>query len=146
MPVNNQHFSLSHRVRFSECDPAGIVFYPKYFEMFNDLLEAWIDSMVDGGFAAYILDERFGLPSVKLDVEFLSVSRMGDDVLLELNVVKVGKSSLTLALSCTGSDNVVRVRATQVVVATSLDTHRSIPIPEALRTALAVNSESDAKE
>lgn len=32
-------FSRPHRIRFSECDPAGIVFYPQYFVLFNDLLE-----------------------------------------------------------------------------------------------------------
>ena len=46
-------FELAHRIRFSECDPAGIVFYPQYFVMFNDLLEAWVDQLLPGtGFAA----------------------------------------------------------------------------------------------
>ena len=30
------------RVRFGHCDPAGIVFYPRYFEMLNALVEDWI--------------------------------------------------------------------------------------------------------
>ena len=28
-------------VRFADCDPAGIVFYPRYMEMFNALVEDW---------------------------------------------------------------------------------------------------------
>ncbi|CPO21707.1 4-hydroxybenzoyl CoA thioesterase [Bordetella pertussis] len=28
-------------VRFRHCDPAGIVFYPRYFEMINDFVEEW---------------------------------------------------------------------------------------------------------
>ncbi|OPE27640.1 4-hydroxybenzoyl-CoA thioesterase, partial [Pseudomonas aeruginosa] len=27
-------YEQEHRIRFSECDPAGIVFYPQYFVMF----------------------------------------------------------------------------------------------------------------
>lgn len=27
--------------RFSHCDPAGRVFYPRYLEMFNNLVEDW---------------------------------------------------------------------------------------------------------
>lgn len=47
-----RHFSRPHRIRFSECDPAGIVFYPQYFVLFNDLLEAWVDQLLPGtGFA-----------------------------------------------------------------------------------------------
>ena len=30
-------------VRFSHCDPAGIVFYPQYFIMFNGLVEDWFN-------------------------------------------------------------------------------------------------------
>ncbi len=41
-----RHFSRPHRIRFSECDPAGIVFYPQYFVLFNDLLEAWVDQLL----------------------------------------------------------------------------------------------------
>ena len=28
-------------IRFRHCDAAGIVFYPRYFEMMNDLVEDW---------------------------------------------------------------------------------------------------------
>ena len=28
-------------VRFAHCDPAGIVFFPRYMEMFNNLVEDW---------------------------------------------------------------------------------------------------------
>ena len=28
-------------VRFGDCDPAGIVYYPRYMEMFNSLVEDW---------------------------------------------------------------------------------------------------------
>lgn len=56
-------FSRNHRINFSECDPAGIVFYPQYFVMFNNLIERWFDELLPEGFVGYILDQRFGLPS-----------------------------------------------------------------------------------
>lgn len=28
-------------IRFAHCDPAGIVFFPRYLEMFNNLIEDW---------------------------------------------------------------------------------------------------------
>ena len=31
-------------VLFRHCDPAGIVFYPRYFEMLNDCVEAFLDT------------------------------------------------------------------------------------------------------
>ena len=34
-------FERPLRIRFSHCDPAGIVFFPQYMVMFNGLLEDW---------------------------------------------------------------------------------------------------------
>jgi len=135
--LNYEH---RHRIRFSECDPAGIVFYPQYFVIFNNLLEAWIDSILPAGFAGYIGRLRFGMPTVRLEIDFKAISRMGDDVVLGLQVLKMGTKSLTLSLRCTGIDGEVRVTATQTLVTTSLDDHRSIVIPAALREAINVNS------
>ena len=28
-------------IRFHHCDPAGIIFYPQYFVLFNELIEDW---------------------------------------------------------------------------------------------------------
>ena len=82
--MTNRRFQAEHRIRFSECDPAGIVFYPQYFVLFNDLLEAWIDTLVPGGFACYVGQKLYGLPTVHLEVDFRAMSRMGDDVTLSL--------------------------------------------------------------
>jgi 4-hydroxybenzoyl-CoA thioesterase len=130
-------FSRTRRIRFSDCDPAGIVFYPQYFVLFNDLLEEWIDSLPLGGFADYILRSRFGMPTVRLEADFKAVSRMGDDVILTLDVSRIGQRSFELALDCkAAADGRLRMSARQTLVTTSLDTHQSIEIPPKLREAI----------
>ncbi len=133
---NLLRFERPHRIRFAECDPAGIVFYPQYFVMFNNLLEEWVDSLLPAGFAGYIAAQQCGMPTVRLEADFKSVSRMGDEVALSLELVRLGSSSLTLYLSCTGADGDVRLTVTQILVATSLETHTSIPIPDELSSAI----------
>ena len=129
-------FTRPHRIHFSECDPAGIVFYPQYFVLFNDLMEAWVDSLLPDGFAGLIGTRRVGLPTVRLEVDFKAVSRMGDDVTLRLQVQRVGSASITLRLSCEGTDGSLRMQALQTVVCTSLETHRAIEVPADLRAAI----------
>lgn len=131
-------FSRARRIRFSDCDPAGIVFYPQYFVLFNDLLDEWFDTVWPQGFADYVVRSRFGVPTVRLEADFKSVSRMGDDVILSLNVLRIGERSFELALDCKGAtDESLRMSARQTLVTTSLDTHTSIRIPSQLREALA---------
>jgi 4-hydroxybenzoyl-CoA thioesterase len=131
-------FSRARRIRFSDCDPAGIVFYPQYFVLFNDLLDEWFDTVWTQGFADYVVRSRFGVPTVRLQADFKSVSRMGDDVILSLNVIRIGERSFELALDCKGAaDEGLRMSARQTLVTTSLDTHTSIRIPPQLREALS---------
>jgi 4-hydroxybenzoyl-CoA thioesterase len=130
-------FSTERRIRFSDCDPAGIVFYPQYFVMFNGLVEDWITESLGIRYHHLVLERRVGLPTVRLEADFKAVSRLGDPVILSLSVERLGQRSLTLALRCTGpADDDVRMSLRQVIVTTSLDTHRSIDIPGDLRAAI----------
>ena len=36
-------FVSDKQIRFHHCDPAGIVFYPQYFVLMNELVEDWFD-------------------------------------------------------------------------------------------------------
>ncbi|NML45831.1 acyl-CoA thioesterase [Ramlibacter sp. G-1-2-2] len=128
-------FSVPRRIRFSDCDPAGIVFYPQYFVMFNGLLEDWVDHL-GIGFARLVMQRRIGLPTVRLEADFRAVSRFGDDVNLTLDVAKLGTRSLTLALQCVAADGELRMAVKQVVVTTSLETHKAIEVPEDFRLSL----------
>jgi 4-hydroxybenzoyl-CoA thioesterase len=129
-------FTRQHKIHFSECDPAGIVFFPQYFVLFNDLVEAWIDEMLPDGYHGLIGTRRVGLPTAHLDADFTAVSKMGDQVSLALDVERIGTKSFTLVWTCVGAEGVVRMSAKQTIVATSLDTHRSIAIPDDLLAAI----------
>ena len=129
-------FSRRHKIHFSECDPAGIVFYPQYFVLFNDLIEAWVDTLVPDGYHGVLGTRRLGMPTLRLEVDFKAISRMGDRVTLALDVLRLGGKSLTLGWRCTGEDGELRMAATQTIVMTSLESHRSIEIPADLRAAI----------
>jgi 4-hydroxybenzoyl-CoA thioesterase len=128
-------FRRQRLIRFSDCDPAGIVFYPQYFVMFNGLVEDWVDAM-GIGYRHLIAEQRIGLPTVRLEADFRAVSRFGDSVTLALEVERLGTRSLTLALQCIGAGEELRMQMRQVLVTTSLETHRALEIPAALRDAI----------
>jgi 4-hydroxybenzoyl-CoA thioesterase len=137
-----QTFRRERVIRFSDCDPAAIVFYPQYFVMFNALVEDWVSEGLGVSYRGLVVERRIGLPTVHLEVDFRSVSRMGDAVALLLRVERVGKRSITLGLRCEGvEDEQPRMTMRQVLVTTSLDTHASIDLPADLREAIARHHE-----
>ena len=122
-------------VRFSDCDPAGIVFFPQYLVMLNGVVEEWFDRALHILYAELIGPRRTGLPTVRLEVDFTAVSRHGDSLQWRVAVARLGRSSLTLAHECSSAGQ-LRLRAQQVLVCTSLHTHRPQALPDDVRAAL----------
>jgi 4-hydroxybenzoyl-CoA thioesterase len=128
-------FEIDEEVRFSHCDPAGIVFFPQYLVMLNVLHERWFNEGLRVPYHDYIGVRRLGLPTVRLECDFTAISRHGDVLRQRLAVAKLGRTSLELALDydCGG---VLRARFRQVLVCTSLATHKSYPLPDDLRVEM----------
>ena len=133
-------FERERLVRFSDRDPAGIVFYPQYFVMFNGLVEDWFNDGLRIGYERLVAQRRVGLPTVRLEADFRGVSRFGDRVRLTLAVERLGGRSLTLQLQCLGAGGDLRMQMRQVLVTTSLDSHQAIDLPPDLRDALQASS------
>ncbi|MBI4989938.1 MAG: acyl-CoA thioesterase [Rhodocyclales bacterium] len=119
-------------VRFSHCDPAGIVFYPQYFIMFNGLVEDWFNHGLGLNYARTITEHRLGFPIVKLECDFVAPSKIGEIITLGLKLERLGKSSMAIAVDCRHRKE-ERLRAKFVLVAMDLDAQRAQPIPEDLR-------------
>jgi 4-hydroxybenzoyl-CoA thioesterase len=128
-------FAAQRTVRFSDCDPAGIVFFPQYLVMLNGVVEDWFGSALSLPYAGLIGPRRLGLPTVRLEVDFTAISRHGDSLRWEVSLAQLGRSSFTLLHDVVGADD-VRLRARQVLVCTSLDTHRAQALPDDLRAAM----------
>lgn len=135
-------FSRQRLIRFSDCDAAGMVFYPQYFIMCNGMVEDWFNEGLGVGYAALISQRRIGLPIIRLEAEFTAPCFLGEHVVFSLETTRVGASSIRLKVQCFGlSDSRLRMSASLVLVTTSLDTHKAIPIPPDLRSAIVTPSD-----
>lgn len=128
-------FIVERLVRFSDCDPAGIVFFPNYFIMLNGVVEDWW-MHIGHPWTETIGKRRIGTPVAHLDSVFVAPSLFGETLRFCLAVESIGKSSLMLHHRVVGPDDRERVRFRQRLVATSLETHRSILWPDDIRQAI----------
>jgi 4-hydroxybenzoyl-CoA thioesterase len=128
-------FTRSVPVRFSHCDPAGIVYFPHYFDMFNGLIEDWYTEELGYDYAKLIMGSRYGFPFVHIECDFKIPSRIGDVIELTLLVERVGRSSLGIAIVC-HFEGFERLRARMVTAMMSLETHQSVALPQGLREAI----------
>ncbi len=124
-------------VRFSDCDPAGIVFYPKYFEMFNTLIEDWCRDELNFSFNEIVARRGWGLPTVHLAADFFAPSSFGETLHGVLHLRKLGTTSITLEITLRGADGVLRVGAKSVLVLIDRAVTRPIPFPAEVRERLS---------
>jgi 4-hydroxybenzoyl-CoA thioesterase len=128
-------FRREKRVRFSHCDPAGIVFYPQYFVMIHELMEDWFTEALGIDYAALVRDQGMGMPAVKVECEFLAPNPLGDVIAFELSVAKLGASSVTVRVEGRARGEPC-IRATVVNVHSSLRPLKAVPFPDGLRASI----------
>lgn len=125
-------YRSTQQVRFAHIDAAGIVFYPRYFEMLNAAMEDYFAEVVGVDFLEMHRTRGLGVPTVRLEADFTAPSRLGDALDFLVTPVRVGRSSaeMLVEVHCDGE---LRFRATVVLVCMDLAKGRSVEWPADMR-------------
>ena len=128
-------WSVTMPVRFRHCDPAGIVFTPRYFDILAEAVERFFIEALGIDYYALIEKRHLGLGYAHASCEFLRPSRMGETLEVAVLVERMGAASYTMVLPVL-KDGTEVVRGRLVTVSTSLDTMKPCPVPDDIRGAL----------
>jgi 4-hydroxybenzoyl-CoA thioesterase len=128
-------------VRFAHVDAAGIVFYPRFFEMLNAAVEDWFAAL-GRDFRALHLEDRIGTPTVRLEADFIAPAMLGDELAITLTPVKVGTSSCTYRFDFSVAGE-PKLKGEGVLVCMDLEAQRARPWPEAIAASLRAALPSD---
>lgn len=132
-------FIYRQKVLFKHCDPARIVFFPRYFEMLNDVVEAFFATVP--GEAFHEMHPERGVPTARIEAEFTAPSRHGETLEFALSFTHVGRSSAGTQFVCT-CDGETRLIARSVLVHVGPDL-RPEPWTKAARAALLAHQEEE---
>jgi 4-hydroxybenzoyl-CoA thioesterase len=85
------------RIEWGDCDPAGIIYYVRYFEIFDVSTTMLLERAIGMKKIQYLKAYNFlGHPVAETRARFRVPTRFGDDVRIETQVVAVGRSSIKL--------------------------------------------------
>jgi 4-hydroxybenzoyl-CoA thioesterase len=126
-------YSRQIPVEFNHCDPAGIVFYPRYFEMTNSVVENFFREVVQVSFADMMAAQE-GVPTARIETDFHAPSRLGEVLDWQLSVTRLGASSVGVRLVAMGGGQ-RRVSAHLTLVRVGA-TGRPMPWSDAMRAAM----------
>ena len=124
------------RIEWGDCDPAGIIFYPRYFALFDACTSALIERALGMTKQDYLKVYDFsGHPLVNTHSRFLVATTFGDDVTIETTVTDIRRSSFDVrhrlfkngTLAVEGMETRVWVRGDP-----TNGTMRAAPLPQAV--------------
>jgi 4-hydroxybenzoyl-CoA thioesterase len=112
-------FIRHRKIRFEDCDPAGIAFYPNYILILHRHFEDWFAEGLGVSLGTMNLDRKIGFPIKHLSVDFLRPSHLEDVLEWGLTVTTTRASAITLSITaqCNGE---TRIKAELMVVAVDL--------------------------
>ena len=129
------------RIEWGDCDPAGIIYYPRYFAIFDASTSALIERALGMRKSDYLKAYDFaGHPLVNAHSRFLIPTRYGDEVTIETTVTAVRRSSFDVqhrlykdgALAAEGFETRVWVQGDP-----TKGTMRAKPLPQAVIARLS---------
>jgi 4-hydroxybenzoyl-CoA thioesterase len=129
-------FSTRIRVRFGDCDPAGLVYYPTIFHYCHVAMEEFFAARCGTAYDRLMREERVGFATVNVQAEFFAPLVYGDEAEVGVSVARVGRSSVTFVYEVKrAGDGTLCARSTQVHASMNLDTRSAVPVSDCLRSA-----------
>lgn len=129
-------FEVLDRVRWSDCDPFGIIYYGAYIRLFQVAEEELFRAC---GLPFAVLREEKGvwIPRKALQAEFHSPAQLDEEVAVEAYFAKIGRSSITMQFEVyRASDRKHRATGSLTVVSVDKPTMKPRQIPDEVREKL----------
>ncbi len=111
-------------IEWGDCDPAGIVYYPQYFSMFNNSTVHLFQAAL--GIKKREMLLRYGILGIAVTdtrANFRIPSRFGDVVTIESSITKFNRSSFDVTHQLLRDDGALAIKATETRVWVVADPH-----------------------
>lgn len=130
-------FRIQQRVRWSDCDPLGIIWYGAYLKYF-EVAEHEMMRAAGLPFETLRLERKVQIPRKAFQVEFHSPAQMDEMLDIDVGIAKIGQTSITFRFEAyKAGERLHRASATLTVVSVVKESLAKTPIEPWLREALA---------
>ena len=136
-------FTSRQRVRFGDCDLAGIGYYPRLLALVDAAIEEWIEATLGLGRKELVAGLGLGLPTADLKVGFGRPCQLGETLDMRIVPVRLGWTSITLLLTATANGE-ARFSATLVQVLLTTANGEPTPWPAEWRARISASMPAPA--
>jgi YbgC/YbaW family acyl-CoA thioester hydrolase len=129
-------FEVLERVRWSDCDPFGIIYYGAYVRLFQVAEEEMFRA---AGLPYETLrgEKAVWIPRKAFSAEFHSPAQIDEQVAVQVHFSRIGNTAMTMQFEVyRASDRVHRASGSLTVVSVDKPTMKPQPIPDDVRAKL----------
>lgn len=130
--------STTQKIRYSDCDPQGIVFNGNYARYWDDALTDWFEEAGFGG--SELGDTGVDVVAARLEIDFKASAVLGDVLETSLDVEKIGNTSMTVGFTTRRGDGTVVVEGREILVFVDPEEFRPVDVPDQIRAAFGGES------
>lgn len=128
-------YKFKKTINFYDCDPAGILFFARVFEICHSAYEALISSFEMKG--EYWNNENFAVPIIHTEGEYLLPLTPGDIITVEVSVSQLKESSFELHYICRNADDKVTNEVKTVHIFVDKSKWKKMPIDPEVKQNLS---------
>jgi YbgC/YbaW family acyl-CoA thioester hydrolase len=110
-------FETTRTATFHDCDPAGIVFFGRFFFFAHDALEDYCRSK--GIWDEWFNNPKIAVPIVSCNANYLQPLKLGQTYKVQIVIIDTGNTSITFNFTCEAMDGktIAKVTSTHVFLA-----------------------------
>jgi acyl-CoA thioester hydrolase len=130
-------FEVIERVRWSDCDPFGIIYYGAYIRLFQ-VAEEELFRACGLPYANLRTEKGVWIPRKAVSAEFHSPAQIDEEVAVQVHFSRLGTTAMTMQFEVyRASDRAHRASGQLTVVAVDKPTMKAKPFPDEVRVALS---------
>lgn len=123
------------KIRYSDCDPQGIVFNGNYARYWDDAATDWFEEHGFGG------TELGGIGTdvvtARLEIDFKAAARLGDELETAVSAERFGNTSMTVVFTSRRlSDDAIVAEGKGVYVFVDPEHFRPVEVPDVVKDRL----------
>jgi YbgC/YbaW family acyl-CoA thioester hydrolase len=124
-------------INFYDCDPAGIIFYSKIFEICHSAYEDFINSF--NLKSDYWNNALYAVPIIHTEAEYFLPLKPSDKISVEVTVTQLKESSFELSYNCKNAEGKITNRVKTVHIFIDKKNWKKIPIDPEVKTNLEIH-------
>lgn len=134
--VGTSPVTIQRRVKWGECDPAGVVYMVNYSEYVVSAYELFMAALLNEAFQDGKMRHGVALPAKAFSIEFSASLRPDDEFLMAVTITDIRTKTFDVSVQGLSIDRRNRFLARLTPIAVDPSSRTAAPLPEAMARKL----------